>query len=73
MSSEHTNELENDTDNMDVILVFQNRGKTMFVNCEEMKLRISLGLNVKMKTDESKLLPVATVKWEDSCLKLEKC
>ena len=33
-----------------------------------MKLCKILGLNVKLKNDESKFLPIMTVKWEESFL-----
>ena len=42
---------------------FGNRDKTMLLtvaNCEELK---HLGLNVKLKNDKSKFLPIMAVKW----------
>ena len=38
-----------------------------------MKLCKILDLNVKLKDDESKLLPELTVKWEEKVLKVDKC
>ena len=43
------------------------------VNCEEMKLCKIVGLNVKVKTDESKNLPIMTDKWENNALNCDKC
>ena len=43
------------------------------VNCEEMKLCTIVGLDVKLKNDESKFLPKMTVKWEKKVLKFDKC
>ena len=34
-----------------------------------MKICKILGLNVKLKNDESKFLPIMTVKWEERVLK----
>ena len=42
------------------------------VKCEEIKLRNTLDLNVKVKTDESKIWPIMTVKCEDEMLKCDK-
>ena len=42
-------------------------------NCEEVKLCKILGLNVKLKSDESKFLPIMTVKWGKKVLKCAKC
>ena len=37
-----------------------------------MKLCKILGLNVKLKNDESKSSPIMTVKWEEKVLKCDK-
>ena len=42
------------------------------VNCEEMKLCKILSLNVKLKNDKRKFLPIMTVKWEEKVLKCDK-
>ena len=48
------------------ILVFWEQWQNHVVNCEEMKLCKIVGLNVTMKTDESKNLPIMTDKWENN-------
>ena len=50
------------------ILVFWESRQNHVVDCEEMKLCKFLGLNMKLKNDESKFLPIMTVKWEESFL-----
>ena len=55
------------------VLVFWESWQDRVVNCEEMKLCKILGLNVKLKNDESKILPIMTVKWEEKVLKCEEC
>ena len=55
------------------ILVFWESWRNHVVNCEEMKLWTILGLNVKMKTEESKILPIMKVKWENTVLNCDKC
>ena len=47
------------------ILVFWELWRNHVVNCEEMKLCKNLGLNVKLKNDESKFSPMMTAKWEE--------
>ena len=54
------------------ILVFWEVCRNHVLNCEEMKLCNNLGLNVKLKTDESKFLPTMTVKWEENVLECDK-
>ena len=41
-------------------------------NCEVMKLCKILGLNVKLKNDESKFSTITTVKREEKVLKCDK-
>ena len=40
------------------------------VKCEEMQI---LGLNVKLKNDESRFSPIMTVMWKEKVLKCDKC
>ena len=55
------------------ILVFWESLRNHLVNCEEMKYCKILGLNVKLKNDESKFSSIMTVKWEEKVLKSDKC
>ena len=54
------------------ILVFWESQRKHVVNCEEMKLCKTFGLNVKLKNDESKFLSRMTVEWEEKVVKCEK-
>ena len=55
------------------ILVIWERWRNHVVNWEEMRVGKILSLNVKLKNDESKFLPIMTVKWEEKVLKCDKC
>ena len=54
------------------ILVFWESGRNHVVNCEEIKLCKILGLDVKLKNDESNFSLIMTVKWEGKDLKCDK-
>ena len=54
------------------ILVFWELWGNHIINCEEIKPRKILGLNVKLKNDESKFSTIMTVKWEENVLKCDK-
>ena len=47
---------------------FGNCDETMFLTVKKIKLSKILGLNVKLKDDKSKFLPIMTVKWEEKVL-----
>ena len=54
------------------ILVFWEPCQKHPIRCKEIKLWNILDLNVKVKTDESKIWPKMTVKCEDEMLKCDK-
>ena len=54
------------------MLVFCESWRNHVVNCEEMKLGKILGLNVKLKNDESNSSSMMTVMWEEKVLKCDK-
>ena len=54
------------------ILVFCESWRNHAVNWEEMKLTKILGLNVKLKNDESKFLPIMTIKRDEKVRKSDR-
>ena len=53
-------------------MVFWESWRNHVDNCEEIKLGKILGLNVKLKNDESKFSVIMTGKWEEKVLKCDK-